>query len=269
MHTKPTATGFNLKQRIEQARERLQHIVKPPSPQPQPGVLLLPAPAPKQQESIVDAYQRREAEFWERNPPKCPDCGSPMTKLIVDTDHHKAGERYCGPCYRLGLHARLMHDKSATMSNLFRPGELALLRRAGMRDTALKDVCASYDTRPDLSKDVPPIIAELKARQQHQTGELPARDIERANSAKIPATNAPATPIPRARESLFADVPETVMAMAEEDDITEKRIAVKLPATTQEMRTEVLLYDLMNGKTHERDTGANEAIATPERNWML
>lgn len=245
---KPTATGFNLKARIERTQRWISaHMA---AKLHETGVLLLPAPA--------------NAQTWERDAPHCPDCNAPMIRNIFDTIYYKAGQYFCGDCHQLRVQTQIFRTKAATIHNLFPTGELTRLTRTKMQNAARQTIIASYSTHKDLTQDAA-ALAHLQSAKQQQTAPLPARDIERANSAKLPIT-----PIPQTRADLFADVPEK--AIAEDEDATEKRAAIKLPATTKEipaMNAEVILDMLRRGETHEQSTGENERVDITQENWML
>lgn len=223
---------------------------------------------------------------WERDAPLCPECKAPMFKSLVDIPGKlKVGEWCCSPCSQKRNEAQILDLQISTIHTLFpQSGQLssrihmANVRHA-LQERVVRNIVSALSTNKDL-KETPeaPDVANLPTlRPSHVTTQLVGRDIERANTLpKEPApkvvTN-PVTPTPEARQEMFADVPDKIVIDPEDEeeevdvDATERRRIVRKAASTREMRTEMLLWDLTHGASHEQSTGENERLL--EKNWML
>lgn len=248
----------------------LANLRRPVAHHEQPLLLL---PAPKQSTTLTVT-----ASTWERERHPCPVCGEEMTKEIFSPRY------FCLACDEL-VAKEAQEQLSKARMPVFRTGEFSkAVRKAQAKagaysrdmrrvwqDEAVKKVLSTLETQKNL-KDAPE-AKELINLKRPPTGPLPARDIVREDTPRIPAN--PATPLPETRESLFADVPD-IPEQAEDEhiedgmEITEKRRMVRRTTPTVEIPAidaEVLLEAIMRGEMHEQSTGENERL--PEKHWML
>lgn len=219
---------------------------------------------------IAETPQNATASTWERDAPICTIHNVPKFRSLVETETLKFGEYYCSQCeqeraerHMLTLHTGKIHALFPDDGQLARRVRLSDVRHT-MQDDVARDFISCLSTHKEL-RDTPE-CSELATLKRTPTNPLPARDIERA------PTPQPQTPIPETRESLFADIPHTAYSIEEDDESTEKRVAVQKSSTTihiPAIRAEMLLEALMHGEISEQSTGENERLPAKSNAWML